>query len=411
MTTAADTRSLPAFLHPFAKPAAATFTPIVRGQGARLWTADGTELVDAMASLWYCQIGHGRGEIADAVAEQIRAIAAYSCFEPFTNEPADRLAEMIVERYGDPQARVFFTGSGSESVDTAIKLARLTHQLAGQHDRTVVISRDRGYHGTNLGGTSAQGIAPNRQGWGPLVPEIIQVPADDSEAMSVAAAQAGDRLAAILTEPVQGAGGVHVPPPGYLEAARATADRHGALLIFDEVITGFGRLGTWFASQHFGVRPDLTTFAKGVTSGYQPLGGVVVGPAVRAAIEADPDFVLRTGYTYSGHPAACAAGVRNLQVLDDEQLLDRVHVFGPRLQAGLEALAADGQIADVRGMAGVWAAQLRPDQDAPTVRQRMFDDGVITRAIGTDTCTFCPPLVATDDDIDRIVDALAAATR
>lgn len=411
MTTAADNRSLPAFLHPFAKPAAADFTPIVRGRGARLWTADGTELVDAMASLWYCNVGHGRGEIADAVADQIRSIAAYSCFEPFTNEPADRLAEMIVGHYGDPQARVFFTGSGSESVDTAIKLARLTHQLAGQHDRTVVISRERGYHGTNLGGTSAQGIAPNREGWGPLVPEIIQVPADDSEALSVAAAQAGDRLAAILTEPVQGAGGVHVPPAGYLEAARATADRHGALLIFDEVITGFGRLGTWFASQHFGVRPDLTTFAKGVTSGYQPLGGVVIGPTVRAAIESDPDFVLRTGYTYSGHPTACAAGVRNLELLADEQLLDRVHVFGPRLRAGFDALVADGQIAGVRGLAGVWAVQLHPHQDAPTVRQRMLDDGVITRAIGTDTCTFCPPLVATDEDIDRIVDALATATR
>ena len=204
MTTAADTRSLPAFLHPFAKPAAATFTPIVRGQGARLWTADGTELVDAMASLWYCQIGHGRGEIADAVAEQIRAIAAYSCFEPFTNEPADRLAEMIVERYGDPQARVFFTGSGSESVDTALKLARLTHQLAGQHDRTVVISRDRGYHGTNLGGTSAQGIAPTARSWGPL----SQIHARRRQrAMSVAAARAVTARRD-PHRPVQGAGSV-----------------------------------------------------------------------------------------------------------------------------------------------------------------------------------------------------------
>ena len=178
---------------------------------------------------------------------------------------------------------MFLCGSGSEAVDTAIKLARLTHTLAGDSGRTVVVSRQRGYHGTNLGGTSAQGIEPNRQGWGPLVPDMVQVPADDIEGLSVLMADRGADVAAVLVEPVQGAGGVFPPPPGYLAEARALCDRHGALLLFDEVITGFGRLGTWFAAEAFDVVPDMITFAKAVTSGYQQVGGVLVGARVRDA--------------------------------------------------------------------------------------------------------------------------------
>jgi putrescine aminotransferase len=397
------------FLHPFAKPARSAYVSVVRGEGALLWTADGTELIDAMASLWYCNIGHGRREIAEAVAAQIQTLEAYSCFEPFTNPPADELADRVAQLAPMPSSRVFLCGSGSEAVDTAIKLARLTHGLAGEPQRTVVISRRRGYHGTNFGGTSAQGIEPNREGWGPLVPDIVQAPADDIEAMSLMMSERGGEIAAVLVEPVQGAGGVFPPPPGYLAELRALCDRHGALLVFDEVITGFGRLGTWFAAEAFGVVPDLITFAKAVTSGYQQVGGVIVGSRVRQALEGDGTFLLRHGYTYSGHAAACAAGVRNLDVLDDESLLARAEPVGKRLSAGLEALAADGVIDHVRGTGAVWAAGLRPDQDAVAIRDAMLAAGVVTRAIGTDTCTFCPPLVITDDQIDRVVDALAAA--
>jgi adenosylmethionine-8-amino-7-oxononanoate aminotransferase len=398
-----------AFLHPFAKPTRERFVTIARGEGSLLWDADGNEYVDAMASLWYCAVGHGRREIADAVHDQITRIAAYSCFDPFTNEPADRLAELLVSLTPMPDARVFLCGSGSEAIDTAMKLARLTHVAAGHPERTLIISRVRGYHGTNLGGTSAQGIAPNREGYGPLLPEVVQVPSDDVEALSVLMSERSDQVCAVISEPVQGAGGVFPPADRYLADVRQLCDRHGALLVFDEVITGFGRLGTWFASQHYGVVPDLTTFAKAVTSGYQPLGGVLVGRAVRDALEADPSFVLRHGYTYSGHAAACAAALANLAIIEREGLLDAAHRIGARLGDGLRALAADGVIDHARGEGAVWAAGLRPDQDAMAIRDRMLGLGVITRAINTDTCTFCPPLVTTDAQVDRIVDALATA--
>ena len=235
------------------------------------------------------------------------------------------------------------------------------------------------------------------------------MPSDDAEALAVLMAERGDEVAAVITEPVQGAGGVFPPAPGYLAELRRLCDHHGAFLVFDEVITGFGRLGTWFAADHYGVVPDLTTFAKAVTSGYQPLGGVIVGRAVRDPLESDPGFLLRHGYTYSGHAGACAAGLANLEVMERESLPAAASAIGSALGAGLHSLAADGTIAEARGDGAVWAAGLRPDQDAMVVRDRMLAAGVITRAIGGDTLTFCPPLVATESHVGRIVDGLAAA--
>ncbi len=398
-----------AFLHPFAKPTREQFITIARGEGALLWDADGNELVDAMASLWYCQVGHGRREIADVVAEQIATIAAYSCFDPFTNAPADALAERIVELTPMADARVFFAGSGSEAIDSAMKLARLAHIRAGNPERRLIISRVRGYHGTNYGGTSAQGIELNRDGYGQLLDEVVQVPSDDVEALAVLMADNADRLAAVITEPVQGAAGVYPPVDGYLAETRRLCDQYGALLVFDEVITGFGRLGSWFAADHYGVTPDMTTFAKGVTSGYQPLGGVIVGTQVRAALESDPDFVLRHGYTYSGHPTACAAALANIDIIEREGLLDAVVKMGARLESGLRSLEADGAFAQLRGDVAIFGAAMHPHQNAMTIRDRMLELGVVTRAIGTDTITFCPPFVTTDDQVDRIVDTFAMA--
>jgi adenosylmethionine-8-amino-7-oxononanoate aminotransferase len=398
-----------AFLHPFAKPSRERFVTIARGEGAVVWDADGNELVDAMASLWYCQVGHGRSEIGDAVASQISTIEAYSCFDPFTNAPADALAERIASLTPIDDARVFFAGSGSEAIDSAMKLARLAHVQAGHPERRLIISRARGYHGTNYGGTSAQGLPLNKEGYGELLGDVVQVPSDDVEALAKLMAEHSDRLCAVITEPVQGAAGVYPPVDGYLADVRRLCDQHDALLIFDEVITGFGRMGTWFAAEHFAVTPDITTFAKGVTSGYQPLGGVIVGRAVRDALEADADFVLRHGYTYSGHPSACAAALANLDIIEREGLLDRAVDVGARLEAGLRALEGDGSIDHLRAEVAVFGAGLRPDQDATTVRDRMLDLGVITRAIGTDTVTFCPPFVTTDGQLDRIVDVFAAA--
>jgi adenosylmethionine-8-amino-7-oxononanoate aminotransferase len=398
-----------AFLHPFAKPTRERFITIARGEGALLWDADGNELVDAMASLWYCQVGHGRTEIADAVASQMSMIEAYSCFDPFTNAPADALAERIVDLTPIPDARVFFAGSGSEAVDSAMKLARLAHVQAGHPERRLIISRVRGYHGTNYGGTSAQGLPLNKQGYGELLADVVQVPSDDIEALSLLMAEHSETLCAVITEPVQGAAGVYPPVDGYLAEARRLCDQHGALLIFDEVITGFGRMGTWFAADYYDVTPDMTTFAKGVTSGYQPLGGVIVGTRVREALEGDPAFMLRHGYTYSGHPTACAAALANIEIIEREGLIHEVVGLGARLEIGLRALEADGAVDHVRGDVAIFGAHLHEHDDAMAVRDRMLELGVITRAIGTETITFCPPFVTTDAQVDRIVDAFAAA--
>lgn len=398
-----------AFLHPFAKPTRESFITIARGRGALLWDSDDNELIDAMASLWYCQIGHGRADIADQIAGQIREIEAYSCFDPFTNEPADRLAERIAGLSPMADARVFFSGSGSEAVDSAMKLARLTHVRAGHPERRLIISRDRGYHGTNYGGTSAQGIPLNKEGYGTLLPDVEHVAADDAEALSVLMSERSDELAAIIMEPIQGAAGVYPPPPGYIQEARRLCDQHGALLIFDEVITGFGRLGTWFAADHYGVTPDLTTFAKGVTSGYLPLGGVIVGQQVRDALEADSDFILRHGYTYSGHPTSCAAALANIDIIEREGLLSEAVRMGARLESGLRSIEADGRVDHIRGEVAIFGVALHPDQNAAEVREKMLAGGVIVRAIGTETITLCPPLVTTDEQVDKIVDVLAAS--
>jgi adenosylmethionine-8-amino-7-oxononanoate aminotransferase len=257
------------------------------------------------------------------------------------------------------------------------------------------------------GGTSAQGIEPNRAGFGPLVEGVFQTSHEDLAEVERVFEAEGDRIAAVIAEPVIAAGGVRPPSAGYLDGLRRLCDDYGALLIFDEVVTGFGRLGTWWAADTFGVTPDLSTFAKGCTSGYLPLGGVVVGRIVREALEADPAFVLRHGHTYSGHATACAAGLENLRILRDEHLLDRPAAIEARLGAGLRALAADGVVAETRGMAGIWAVDLPDGFDAAAVRDEMMCRGVIPRPLGVSTIAFCPPLVIDDDDLDRCVEVLA----
>ena len=398
-----------AFLHPFAKPTKDNFIKLVRGKGALVWDDKGNELVDGMASLWYCAVGHGRKEIADAVAKQIETLEAYSTFDPFTSEPVEQLAAKLVSLCPMPDARVFFCGSGSEAVDSAMKLARLAHVQAGRPERTVIISRMRGYHGTNYGGTSAQGLPLNKVGYGPLVPDVEQVASDYLEALSVLMTQRGNTIAAILAEPLQGAGGVYPPSADYLKGLRKLCDQHGAFLIFDEVITGFARLGTWFGADFYGVNPDLLCFAKAVTSGYQPLGGVFVGDAVRKPLEADPDFFLRHGYTYSGHASACVAALVNLEIIEREGLRDRATVIGKRIGDALKALAQDGVIDHARGDGAVWAAGLHAAQNNVKIRDRMLELGAITRAINADTNTFCPPLVITDSQLDKLLDTFAKA--
>jgi adenosylmethionine-8-amino-7-oxononanoate aminotransferase len=402
-----------AFLHPYARPTRPDeeFIRVVRGDGARVWDDRGRVYIDGMASLWYANIGYGRAEIGAAVAAQMERIAAFHCFEPFTNEPAELLAARIAALSPLPDARVFFTSSGSEAVDSAIKLARIAQVRAGHPERSLIVSRGRAYHGVTYGGLSAQGLPANQEGFGPFVEGVVNVPPDDLEAMAQMMADHRGTIAAIITEPVQGASGVYPPVEGYLEGLRRLADQHGAFLVFDEVICGFGRLGAWFGAQHFGVRPDLITFAKAVTSGYVPLGGVIVGATVRAPLEADDAWMLRHGHTYSGHPTACAAGMANLDLIERDGLVDRAPHVGKRLFDGFGALARDGVLAEVRRCGAVGATRLAEGRDAFATRDALLDAGIITRAVNAETLTWCPPLVITDAEVDEIVDTLDTCAR
>ena len=398
----------PTQLHPFAQPGKATdgYLAIASGEGATVTDVDGNTYIDAMASLWYANVGYGRAEIADAVASQINRIGGFHTFSSFTNGPADELADTIAGLSPHARARVFFCCSGSEAVESAMKIARVAQSQAGHPERTVIISRERAYHGVAYGGTSVSGLPPNQAAFGPFLGDVVNVDPDDLAKMEAAMEEHSGEIAAVITEPVQGAGGVHPPVEGYLEGLRQLCDRYGAYLIFDEVITGFGRLGTWFGSQRFGVVPDLTTFAKAVTSGYQPLGGVVVGDSVTEVLERDPDFVLRHGFTYSGHPAACAAGIANIAILDREDLLGNVAMIEERLGGGLRRLADLGVIDAARGIGGMWAIALPTGVSEADVFAGLLARGVIARSLPS-TITFCPPLVITEDQIDTVLDALS----
>jgi adenosylmethionine-8-amino-7-oxononanoate aminotransferase len=415
MTDTSRSRStdVAAFLHPFSHPSAARdrFLNIVSAFGAEVVDSDGRHYIDALASLWYCNAGHGRPEIADAVAAQMRRLDTFHTFDRFTNPAADALAERLAALAPMPDARVFLTSGGSEAVETAVKLARLAQCRAGHPERTVIVSRRPSYHGVTYAAMTATGLPPNQEGFGPLVPGFVQVPYDDLAALDGLAEAAEGRIAAIVAEPVVGAGGVFVAPPGYLAGLRERCDRWGAFLILDEVICGFGRLGAWWGATHFGVRPDLVTFAKAVTSGYLPLGGVLVGPAVRAPIEDDDGFVLRHGYTYSGHPVTAAAALANLDVLEKENLVARAPVIAGSLGEGLAGLVDGAGVVEVRGTMGIWALGLGSGIDAIAVRDALLGHGVIARPIGTSTLAFCPPLVITEGQMETCVEGAAAAIK
>ena len=402
---------VPALLHPFAKPAAPAdrFVRMVRGTGALVFDEHGRRYVDAMASLWYCNVGHARPEVVDAITRQLRELETYHCFERFAGPGAEELAERLVALAPVPGSRVFLTSGGSEAVDTAVKLSRAAHARAGSPGRTMLISRAPSYHGVTYGAMALTGLPLNAAGFGPGIADVVQVQKDDLGAVRAVLEAHPGRVAAVFAEPVIGAGGVWPPAPDYLQGLRALCDEHGAHLVLDEVICGFGRLGQVFAGEHFGVRADLTTFAKGVTSGYVPLGGVLLAPSVHEPLSADPDFVLRHGYTYSGHGAACAAALACLDVTEADGLLERAHAIGARLAPQLEALRVDGLVADVRGSGALWAVSVPEGVDPVAVRDRVLDHGVVVRPIAPSTLAVCPPLVVRDEELDEVPAALRAA--
>ena len=403
----------PTLLHAFAKPTQESFVSLVRSEGVRVWDDGGNEYLDALASLWYCQVGHGRSELIDAVTAQMKQLGSFHTFAPIGSAISDQAAERIVSVSPFPDGRVFLCCSGSEAIDTAVKMLRKIPLITGQPDRQIILRRSRGYHGVNVGGTSVQGIAANREGWGELLPHVIEFDPNDIEDAARLFSEHGERIAGVITEPVQGAGGVFTPQDGYLEGLRRLCDDHGALLVFDEVITGFGRTGDWFGSQTYGVTPDLITFAKGVTSGYQPLGGLLISRTVCDVLEADPDFIWMHGYTYGGHPAACAAAIANIDLIERDGLVERANSVGARLSAGLTALMGDGLFDEVRGVGAIWAALITGEDITARgikMRDRMLELGVICRAING-AIAFCPPLIMDDADIDTVVDVCAQAVR
>jgi putrescine---pyruvate transaminase len=390
--------------HPFANMArvAGEELTIVAGSGS--WVTDdrGRRYLDASASLWYCNIGHGRGELADAAAAQMRRLAAYHTFDVFTNEPARDLARRLAQiSPTGPGSAVFLTSGGSEAIDTAAKLARRYWEAQGLGQRRLIIAREGAYHGMAAFGTSLAGIPSNRAGWGPLVREVAHVAADD----------VGD-VAAFIGEPVRGAGGVYPPPPRYWEQVQALCTEHDVLLIVDEVITGFGRLGAPFASGRFGIVPDLVCVAKGITSGYAPLGAVLSGARVREALWRPEVGPVRHGYTYSGHATACAVALANLDVLEREELYERVRTLEPVLREHLSPLAEHPLVDEVRTiglLAGVeLSAATRtavPDLVERVVR-RAREHGALVRNLVGATLQISPPFVVTAEELEHLAGVL-----
>jgi putrescine aminotransferase len=415
------------------------------GQGAMLRTADGREYIDGLSALWNVNVGHGRKELATAAATQMEKLAYASAYAGFSNEPAIRLAERIVGLAYSNMAAAYFTTGGAESNESAFKFARYYWKRVGKPDKIKIISRRYGYHGVTMAAMSATSLPGYQKMFGPMVPNFLQVappypyrwPGNGDAGIEAADAveaailnEGADTVAAIICEPVMGAGGVIVPPPTYFPRLREICDRHGVLLIADEVITGFGRTGKWFALTHWGVEPDLMSFAKGVTSGYLPLGGVLVSKRVLEAIETAPaDEKFMHAATYSGHPVCCAVGLANIDIIEREGLVERAAVQGNRFRAGLETLLAHPNVGEVRGIGMLAAIELVADKGSKApipglgakvvaaagergliMRQRGGGDGP---PVSGDSLCLAPPLMTPEATLDRIVqivgDSIAAA--
>jgi len=415
---------------------------VVEGLGAMLRDVEGREIIDGLSGLWNVNVGHGREVLAEAAAMQMRKLAFASAYAGATNEPAVRLAERLVSLAYANSAAVYFTTAGAESNESAFKTARYYWKLKGKPAKTKVISRIHGYHGVSMAAMSATGLAAYHKMFGPLVPGFIHVPPPypyrwaGNEDPGVGAADAvekailaegADTVAAVIAEPVMGAGGVIVPPATYFPRLREICDRHDILLIADEVITGFGRSGRWFALRHWGVEPDLVSFAKGVTSAYLPLGGLILSRRVHEAIVAAPaDQKFMHAATYSGHPVCCAVALRNLDIIEDEALVERAAAMGARLLKGLEALRDLPTVGDVRGLGMMCGIELVRDKTSKApllgVAARLTEEalargllirmrvGAVDPAIG-DTITLAPPLMTPTEVLDRIPEILRQAIK
>ena len=394
-------------------------------------TAEGKQVLDGLATLWCVNAGHCRPRIIEAIRAQAGELdfaSSFSLGHPLPFRLAERIAAIAPEGMG----QVFFTNSGSEAVDTALKMAIAYHRLRGEGTRTRFIGRERSYHGVNIGGMSVGGVPTNRKAYaGTLLSNVDHLRhtqlaenafskgqpargadlADELESRVVPLHDASN-IAAVVIDPVQASGGVLIPPRDYLQRLREICTRHGILLIFDEVITGYGRLGTPFAAQYFGVQPDLMTFAKGITSGAVPLGGVIASEAIhRAFMEAKGGGIeFFHGYTYSGHPLACAAGIAALEVYAEEKLFQNAKNLAACFEQGVHSLQGLPNVIDCRNLGLIGAVELAPRPGAPGERgyeafERCWDKGVYVRPVG-DALAFCPPLIAEKKHLDQMFGAV-----
>ena len=423
-------------VHPLHHPSVTGHARIwVQGRGAVLTDSEGRTCIDGLAGLWNVNVGHGRTELAEAARAQMATLAYCSSYAGSTNQPAMRLAEEL-SRIAYPSINAFFfTSGGAEATETSIKTARFYWKAVGKPDKTKVISRLRGYHGLTLGAMSATGLAAFWPMFEPRVPGFSHIPAPDpyryvskdaGVSLGVAAAneleaaiqrEGADTVAAFIAEPIQGAGGVIIPPDDYFPRVREICNQYDVLLIADDVITGFGRTGKWFGLEHWAVEPDIMQFAKGITSGYVPLGGIGVSNTIRDVINSvPPGKRWMHALTYSGHPTCCAVALRNIQILRDEGLVARAAELGQRFATRLAELTGLEGVGDVRSRGLIGAVEVVADKATKALHppeaqmtQRLTDEllsrGLYTR-VALDCICIAPPLVITEAELDRLVEII-----
>ena len=426
-------------LHPLNHPSAHQQAKIwVEGRGALITDTDGGTYIDGLSGLWCVNVGHGRAELAEAAQQQMSTLAYCSSYAGSSNLPAIALAERLSALVYPSINTFFFTSGGAEASESSFKTARFFWKAQDRPDKIKIISRMKGYHGVTMAAMSATGLPAYWPMFEPRVPNFVHIESpypyrfvnpDPTVSPGVAAAnlleqailrEGPETVAAFIAEPVQGAGGVIVPPDDYFPRIRQICDAYDVLLIADEVITGFGRTGRWFGLEHYGVEPDIMQFAKGITSGYIPLGGIGVSDRIRAVMnDVPPDKRWMHAYTYSGHPTCCAVALANIDILEREGLVERAATLGRRLLDGLHELAALPGVGDVRGLGMMAAIELVADKATkqpcapaanvgPRVAAEMLKRGLFTRVVG-DTICLAPPLVASEDEIDRIIEIVGAA--
>ncbi|MFJ8932146.1 MULTISPECIES: aminotransferase class III-fold pyridoxal phosphate-dependent enzyme [unclassified Streptomyces] len=384
---------------------------IERAEGSYLFSTDGRRLFDGTAGLWHANVGHARPELADAAHDQMRRLETYHVFGRYLNDRAVALGERLADLSPIDDPKVILNSGGSDAIDVACKLARRHWQREGREDKTMILSREFAYHGLHAYGTSIAGLEFNRTGYGTesLVPETARVSTYDIDAVERTVREIGpEHIAAIVAEPVQGTGGVIPPAPGYLEGLQRICRENDILLIIDEVITGFGRTGHMFATERYGLTPDLITFAKGVTSGYAPLGGVLVAPHIWQPFyrDADDTPMFRHGATYSGHATACAVALRNLDILDEEKLVPRVAELEQVLADELRVLGTRESVVETRVAGLLGGVALVDDISAEAVTDELVEHGFVTRPLRGNTVQISPPFITTDEELRGLVTAI-----